>query len=473
MARTEPESSSSRPVVVVGGASGFIGRALGKKLSERFEVIGLSRSAKEPDSHFFEWRKADLFNLREAQSALEGARYAIYLVHSMLPSARLTQGSFEDLDLICADNFARAAKKAGVEQIVYLGGLVPSTPELSPHLASRLEVEQTLGRYGVPVTTLRAGLVLGGGGSSFEILTHLVRRLPMMVVPKWTLTRTQPVAVDDVVELLSFVVGRTECYDDTYDVGAPEALDYRSLMAMCAEVLGLSRRMVPVPIFTPSLSRLWVSLITGAPKTLVGPLVESLRHEMVARDLRLSEMANLPPTPVRIAMERALASENSAKPSAPRGTSGSAQTNAPSLVRSVQRMRLPEGRDAEWAATEYMRWLPKALRGLIRVDVDEGRNCRFVVFLLGLPLLVLAYAPDRSTPDRQLFFVTGGVLSRKDLRGRFELRQVLDGRTLMTAIHDFAPRLPWFIYVLSQAQFHAWVMSAFRRHLAAEPAARA
>jgi hypothetical protein len=104
--------------------------------------------------------------------------------------------------------------------------------------------------------------------------------------------------------------------------------------------------------------------------------------------------------------------------------------------------------------------------------VDEDRNCRFVVFLLGIPLLVLAYAPDRSTPDRQLFFVTGGALSRKDFRGRFELRQVLDGRTLMTAIHDFAPRLPWFIYVLSQAQFHAWVMAAFRRHLAGAPAAR-
>ena len=102
----------------------------------------------------------------------ESARFAIYLVHSMLPSARLTQASFEDLDLICADNFARAAKRAGVEQIVYLGGLLPQTEELSPHLASRLEVERPLGRYGVPVTTLRAGLVIGGGGSSFEILTR-------------------------------------------------------------------------------------------------------------------------------------------------------------------------------------------------------------------------------------------------------------------------------------------------------------
>lgn len=465
---TEPSISLSlpRPVVVVGGGSGFIGHALGAKLSERFEVIGASRSERKPDEHFSEWRKGDLFNLREAEEILRGARFAVYLVHSMLPSARLTQASFEDLDLICADNFARAARRAGVEQIIYLGGLVPDTSDLSPHLASRLEVEKTLGRYGVPVTTLRAGLVIGGGGSSFEILTRLVQRLPAMVVPKWTLTRMQPIAVDDVIALLSFVVGRRECYGETYDVGAPEALDYRTLMAMCAEILGLERSMVPVPIFTPRLSRLWVSLVTGAPKALVAPLVESLRHEMVARDLRLAELAGLQPTPVRSAMEKALATAERKPAKRPRAEK---RRRAPSLVRSVQRMRLPEGRDAESAAHEYMRWLPAALRGFVRAEVDENRDCRFTLFLIGLPLLVLTYAPNRSTPDRQLFFVTGGVLSRGEQRGRFELRQVLDGRTLMTAIHDFGPRLPWFVYLWSQARFHAWVMAAFGRHLAALP----
>ena len=247
-----------------------------------------------------------------------------------------------------------------------------------------------------------------------------------------------------------------------------EALDYRSLMAMCAEILGLDRRMVPVPLFTPSLSRLWVSLVTGAPKSLVAPLVESLRHEMVARDLRLAAMAGLEPTPVRRALEMALATKEEPK----KALAGKPSVRALvvrkplSLVRSVQRMDLPEGRDAEWAAHEYMRWLPRALRGLVRAEVDENRDCRFVVFLLGLPLLVLTYAPSRSTPDRQLFFVTGGLLSRSEQRGRFELRQVLDGRTLMTAIHDFGPRLPWFVYVQSQARFHGWVMAAFRRHLA-------
>jgi uncharacterized protein YbjT (DUF2867 family) len=452
------------PTVVIGGGSGFVGQALAAQLSRRFRVVGLSRSERAPGAHVSEWRKVDLFNLREAERGLEGAKYAVYLVHSMLPSARLTQGTFEDLDLLCADNFARAAKLAGVEQIVFLGGLLPEQRELSPHLASRLEVEKTLGRYGVPVTVLRAGLVIGGGGSSFEMLTRLVKRLPLMVVPQWTLTRTQPVGVDDVVTLLSFVVGDVASFGETYDVGAREQVDYRTLMAMCAELLGLSRPMVPVPLFTPGLSRLWVSLVTGAPKDLVAPLVESLRHEMLARDLRIFERAKLEPTPLRVAMERAL-STDAAPPSA-----YSAPTNAgsagPSLVRSVQRMKLAESHNAAWAAEEYMRWLPRALRGLIRVEAGEGRDVTFFLVLFRVPLLVLTYAPERSTPDRQLFFVTGGALARADHRGRFELRQVLDGRTMLTAIHDFAPRLPWLLYVLTQAKFHAWVMAAFRRHIA-------
>ena len=447
-----------RPLLVLGGGSGFVGKALASALSGRFRIAGLSRSARAAAPPFDEWRCADLFNLREAERALEGAKFAFYLVHSMLPSARLTQGSFEDLDLICADNFARAAARAGVEQIVYLGGLVPSGPSaLSPHLASRLEVERTLGRYGVPLTALRAGMVIGGGGSSFEILVRLVRRLPAMVCPRWTLTRMQPVAVDDVVALLSFAVARPECYGETFDVGAPEAMTYRELMAACAELLGIRRAMVPIRLMTPWLSKLWVQLVTGAPAELVGPLVESLRHEMIARDLRLAKMAGLQPTPVREALRRALAAGPAKLTAAP-------APSAP-LVRSVQRMTLPPAADARWAAAEYARWLPRAFRRLLRVKVDAAGTCSFSVPLLRAPLLVLTPAEQR-TPERQLFFVTGGLLTREDQRGRFELRQVLDGRTLLTAIHDYGPRLPWYLYRWTQARVHGWVMSAFRRHLA-------
>ena len=131
----------------------------------------------------------------------------MYLVHSMLPSAHLTQGNFRDFDLICADNFGRAAARNGVRQIIYLGGIVPAAANrghaLSSHLASRLEVENTLAASGVPVTALRAALVVGRGGSSFDILVKLVTRLPAMICPAWTSTRTQPIALSDVVALLA------------------------------------------------------------------------------------------------------------------------------------------------------------------------------------------------------------------------------------------------------------------------------
>lgn len=453
----------TRRRVAIAGASGFVGRAVARTLRDRFDVIGIARSVPKDHADFVEFRSADLFNLRESEAALAGADVAVYLVHSMLPSARLTQGVFADFDLLCADNFARAAAKAGVRQIVYLGGLIPEGA-LSPHLASRREVEQTLGAHGVPVTVLRAGLVVGGGGSSFDMLATLVRRLPVMVCPRWTETRTQAVALDDVIALLGHVVGRQECAGQTYDVGAPEVMTYRELMQLTAEVLGRHRPMLPVPFFSPALSRLWVSVVTGAPKALVAPLVESLRHEMIARDLRLAQEAGLTPTPTRVALERALAVQPvaSSKPKA-----------QPSRVRSVQRMRLPEGRDAEWAANEYVGWLPRALRWLIRAEVEadaHGRTCRFYAPVLPWPLLVLTHVPERSTAERQLFFVTDGLLVSKASRGRFEFRQAMDGRTLLTAIHDFAPSLPWWIYRATQARFHAWVMAAFARHLARQSA---
>jgi uncharacterized protein YbjT (DUF2867 family) len=468
-------SPSLRRRVAIAGGSGFVGRALAAKLAARFDVVGVARRTPADTTHFAEFRAADLFNLREAEAALEGVEVAVYLVHSMLPSARLTQGHFADFDLLCADNFARAAQRQNVKQIVYLGGLLPEGP-LSPHLESRREVERALASRGVPVTVLRAGLVLGGGGSSFHILSTLARRLPVMLCPKWMETRTQVVALDDVLALLEHVIGDPSHAGETYDVGAPETISYSDLMKTTAELLGVRRLLLPVPFFSPGLSRLWISLITGAPGELVGPLVESLRHEMVARDLRLAASAKLTPTPTRVALTRALAEENEkerkdeagGKAAAPTSTpapSPSARRGKASLVRSVQRMRLPAGKDAAWAADEYASWLPRALSFLIRAEVRDDRSFEFFLLFVDRPLLVLTAVPDRSTPDRQLFFVTGGWLVAKGSRGRFELRQVLDERTLLTAIHDFAPSLPWWLYRQTQARFHAWVMAAFAYHL--------
>jgi uncharacterized protein YbjT (DUF2867 family) len=456
-----------KPSLVIAGASGFVGRALAPLLTERFEVIGLSRSDREGGDGFAEYRKCDLFSLKEAECALEGAEYAVYLVHNMMPSAKLTQGDFADLDLVCADNFARAAARAGIKQIIFLGGLCPNDGSLSKHLESRVEVERVLGGHGVPVTTLRAGLILGGAGSSFQIMARLVQRLPIMVCPRWTNTRTQAVALIDVVRLIEYVVGREEHYSQVYDVSAPEVVTYREMMTMTADALGKRRVFIPSRFLSPGLSRLWVSLMTGAPRALVAPLVQSLKHEMVAGDSSLAEAAGLPRTSMREAIALAVDDDDGTSPHAFQGPTG---RNRQRLVRSVQRMKLPESWTAERAALDYVRWLPRFLRGLLRIRRETGEDFSFVLVPLGLTLLTLNHSAARSNADRQLFHVTGGALARANTKARFELRQVLEGRTLLTVVHDYEPTLPWFMYVFTQAQFHKWLMHRFSAHLSREPA---
>ncbi|MFZ0075441.1 MAG: NmrA family protein, partial [Exiguobacterium undae] len=206
-----------------------------------------------------------------------------YLVHSMMPSAKLTQGSFEDMDLILADNYARAAKENGIQQIVYLSGIIPEeTEDLSRHLKSRLEVERVLGAYGTPVTTIRAALIVGPKGSSFPILSKLVKRLPVMLLPEWTRNQTHPVALPDVIHALGASVGRDDLKNRAIDIGGPESMTYKEMILKTAEVIGKKQPTFDLPFMTVNLSRLWVTLVSGEPKETVYPLVESMVHEMVA-----------------------------------------------------------------------------------------------------------------------------------------------------------------------------------------------
>ena len=198
-----------KPVVAIAGASGYIGHHLLDCLKGKATVIGLSRSGgRREDTEDVKWRSCDLFSMKDAEKGLEGADIAVYLVHSMMKSAKLTQGTFEDMDVILADNFAQAAKKQGIQQIVYMSGIIPEDDkeELSQHLRSRLEVERVLRAYDVPLTALRAGLIVGPKGSSFPILSKLVKRLPIMILPRWTKTRTQPVALRDVLSALTSII---------------------------------------------------------------------------------------------------------------------------------------------------------------------------------------------------------------------------------------------------------------------------
>jgi uncharacterized protein YbjT (DUF2867 family) len=466
MATDHPQG---RPTVVVAGATGFIGERLISRLLPSARVHALSRRSRshgsEDDPAGPVWIACDLFSMRDTRRAVKGADIAVYLVHSMLPSARLTQGSFHDMDLILADNFARACAHAGVDRIVYLSGLVPESEQLSAHLASREEVERALQSYGASVTALRAGMIVGAGGSSFRMLHKLVQRLPWMVCPAWTQSQMQPIDVDDVVELLARCVERSTGDGGVYDIGGPDIYSYRGLIEETGRVVGRRIRILDFPSVAPSLSVLWVCLVTRTPRALVGPLVESLRHDMVARDRRLQEETGVPGIPFEASVRRAIAIP-------PQESSLLQRWRRPSIrsVRSVQRVRIPIGRSADWLTREYLRWLPTIAWPLVSVEVDERLCCEFRLKWLGVRLLRLELATGISIPNRVVLRITGGVLVRAGHRpeGRLEFRSVLDGSTGLVAIHDFRPSLPWFVYKYTQALAHSWVMKRFARHLRRE-----
>ncbi|MDW0113603.1 NAD(P)H-binding protein [Sporosarcina saromensis] len=453
-------------VIAIAGASGYIGRNLVKQLKGHAKVIALSRT----DNHHnntedVEWRCCDLFSMKDAEKGLAGADIAVYLVHSMLKSARLTQGSFEDMDVILADNFAQAAKRQGVQEIVYLSGIIPNEDEkhLSRHLKSRLECERILRAYGVPVTALRAGLIIGPKGSSFPILLKLVKRLPLMILPKWTRSQTQPVALDDLLRALRSILLDFEPKERTIDIGGPEVMTYKSMMEQTAAVLGVKRKFVDVPFFSLNLSRLWLTLITQSSKEMVYPLVESLKHPMVVSPRNKVDGISEGDFTFMEAAAAALQGEAS---DWKHGMKSPSFGPLKQDVRSVQRIELPDGWSADRVARYYVRWLETFLNPWVLTSVDGNLNCK-IGFIGNRTLLELNYSQERSTEERALYYITGGFLMDPNVnqRGRMEFRKIPGTQEVIIAIHDYLPSLPWFIYYITQANMHAFVMWRFQRHM--------
>ena len=252
-------TGAAKTVVAIAGATGFVGSHLIDRLAARAHVVALGRSRPASAAPGVEWRTCDLFSSTSTHAALARVDVAFYLVHSMMPSSRLFQGDFHDTDLLLADNFVKACVHAGVKQIVYLGGLVPDAGYVSPHLTSRLEVEGVLQSSGIPTTCLRAGMVVGPGGSSFEILRALVRRLPWMILPKWTRSLGQAVYLDDVVSVLVASVTDPAFRGRTFDVVNGESLTYEDLLRQTATALGKKRYMLAVPIASTGFSKRWAA----------------------------------------------------------------------------------------------------------------------------------------------------------------------------------------------------------------------
>jgi uncharacterized protein YbjT (DUF2867 family)/uncharacterized protein YndB with AHSA1/START domain len=271
--------------ILVTGATGYVGgRLVPELLDAGMEVRCLVRSPSKLDDRPWTGRveivRGDVADPASLAPAMAGVDAAYFLVHGMG-----TASDFAARDREAAATFQDAAAGAGVGQIVYLGGLGRDEAELSEHLRSRHDVGATLAEGPVPVTELRAAVVIGSGSASFEMLRHLTEVLPVMVTPRWVRTRCQPIAIRDVLAYLVGVLGRPEAMSRVLEIGGPDIVTYAEMMALYADVAGLRRRrVVPVPVLTPRLSSYWVGLVTPLPAGLARPLIDSLENEVVVHD---------------------------------------------------------------------------------------------------------------------------------------------------------------------------------------------
>jgi uncharacterized protein YbjT (DUF2867 family) len=286
--------------VLVAGASGFVGRRLAVALAaEGREVVAMTR---HPDRYQGAGEPVfgDVGDRDTVVAAMKGCEVACYLVHS------LSESDFARKDARAAQDFGSAAAQAGVRRIIYLGGLGDDRDVLSEHLRSRREVERLLGQAGVPVTVLRAGIIVGAGGTSWELTRQLVDHLPAMITPKWVSTRTQPIAIDDVVRYLAGVVARPETAGRTFELGGPEVMRYSDMLKRVAAIRGRPLPVVSVPMLTPWLSSLWLTLVTDVDPATGRSLIDSMTNEVVVRDPAIRQLVPFPLTGYDDAVKKAL-----------------------------------------------------------------------------------------------------------------------------------------------------------------------
>jgi uncharacterized protein YbjT (DUF2867 family) len=281
--------------ILVTGASGFIGSRLVRRLlasssANNYQITCMTRNAESLKDYFNDKKvlnivEADVSNSQQILKVM-GSEFdiAFYLIHSMEGSTKGWK-EFAEKDRISAENFAGIASKSGVKRIVYLSGLSHGKDEdLSEHLRSRNQVGEILKTSTAKVTIFRAAIILGQGGGSFEMLKYLVERLPIMVCPKWVLTKSQPIAVEDVVTYLVKSIDVKETEGREFEIGGPDVLTYVDMMKRYAKMINKSVRILIIPFLTPRLSSYWVDLVTPVKASLARPLIDSLKHEARVND---------------------------------------------------------------------------------------------------------------------------------------------------------------------------------------------
>ena len=269
--------------IAVFGATGVVGSALLPRLTPEHEVVAMSRSVRTSDSDL-RWVEGDACSADDVARAVDGAQIVYYLVHS------LGSRDFERQDRVAAKNVAGACERAGVEQIVYLGGLGDDDATASPHLRSRRETGERLAAGPTQVTTLRAAMIVGKGSAAFETIVSLVDRLPAMITPSWVSTPTQPIALDDIGRYLAGVCGNEATFGESFDTGGPEVMTYRQMIERIAILRGRRPLILEVPVLTPRLSSLWLHLVTPVGASVARPLIEGLKNPTIAREERLQTL---------------------------------------------------------------------------------------------------------------------------------------------------------------------------------------
>lgn len=339
--------------VLVIGATGYVGaRLVARLLARGVPVRAAGRSRQKLLARPFsrdprvELATCDVLDLPSLRGACAGCSAVYYLVHSMDPG----QQDFSHADREGARNMARAAELEDVERIIYLGGLGDPGAGISKHLRSRIEVGEILASGKVPVTTLRAAMIIGGGSGSYEILHYLVDRLPVMITPKWVGTESQPIAIRNVLDYLVGVLEVPATKGGTFDIGGPEVITYRRLMDLYAEEAGLRKRwIIPVPVLTPRLSSYWIDLVTPAPASLARPLAEGLGSRLVCGDDRIRRLVPVELMDCRSAIRAAI----------PGRRSLSSETGGAGENGGLEESKIIPG-DPEWACRREKPIAPKS-----------------------------------------------------------------------------------------------------------------
>lgn len=302
--------------VLVLGATGFIGKRLVRQLVQksirlRLLVRDPSKAAFFPSSADVEVVKGDIVKMEGTRRAFDGIHSAFYLIHSMGGKGIVRRADFAEKDRRAAHNFVSAAEAAGLKRVIYLGGLGEEGDNLSEHLRSRAEIARILSSSEiVSATILRAAVIIGAGGASYEMLRYLVERLPVMICPRWIDTNIQPIAVRDVLAYLTGCLLNPGTAGKRFDICGPDTLTYRKMMEQYAEARGIARRFViGVPFLTPQISAYWVDIVTPVPAGIAHPLIEGLKNEVVCRERGIDDFVSIVKTPYRDAVKIAFSEE--------------------------------------------------------------------------------------------------------------------------------------------------------------------